>query len=136
MDACRALQILVVDDHRDTVEVFALVLRQRGHHAFTATSYSEALEMMRERSFDLLVADMELPDGDGLQLLPNLRERCPSARGIVLSGFHDPDSMQRAQQKGFDDYVIKPATIERIDAAICKCASQFVPSASPRSVPV
>src|SRR5262249_13198936 len=70
----RGLRILLVEDNRDTLQYLALVLRGRGHRVTTAERLSEALRAAGDQRFDLLLSDIELPDGTGLDLMWRLRD--------------------------------------------------------------
>ena len=136
----RALRVLVVDDHRDSVDVLGRMLTRIGYRVATAITFAEACRRCegegegdgdpgRDRDgqmFDLLIADIDLPNGDGLQLLQFLREHLSGKiRGIVLSGYHDPQTIERAKRMGFDEYLIKPVTFKEIESALQRCAAQL-----------
>jgi len=119
------LRILIVEDHADTADVLAAFLHRLGYRVTTAMCHAEATRLCEAERFDLLIADVVLPDGDGLHLLQVLRDVRPGARGIVLSAHHRPETIARAERIGFDDYLIKPAGIERIVEAIKHSANRI-----------
>src|SRR2546421_4563047 len=85
----RAKNILVIEDHADSATVFARVLRIYGAAVTVAHSVAEAQQACEEGSFDLLLCDIELPDGNGLDLLRKARMSCPTTQGIVISAHED-----------------------------------------------
>jgi two-component system CheB/CheR fusion protein len=133
-----ALRVLVVDDHRDSADVLGRMLTRAGYRVATAISYADACRLCDGEGdgdpgrdddghmFDLLIADIDLPNGDGLQLLQFLREHMSDrVRGIVLSGYHDPKTIERAKRIGFDEYLIKPVQFKEIESALQRCAAQL-----------
>lgn len=112
------MRILLVDDHEDTNRSLILLLRRRGYEVEAATSMNSAVELVGgAEPFDVLVADMGLPDGNGLDLLPRLEPR-PRFGGIVLSGFAAPEHSERLQASGYRMHLCKPVDVARLDAAI------------------
>src|SRR6202007_1629737 len=69
------LQILLVDDHRDTVNVLKRLLTRIGYQVVTAETFRDALQLAATNDFDLLVSDIGLPDGNGFELLKEIRKR-------------------------------------------------------------
>jgi CheY-like chemotaxis protein len=115
------LKILLVDDDRDSGRFLTKLLLQSGHEPNAATNISEAVELATSNRFDLLIADIGLPDGDGRDLLRQLRTMYP-IRGIVLSGF-EVDEAQRSQLAGFCQHITKPVDIEQLLEVINGIAS-------------
>jgi CheY-like chemotaxis protein len=116
------LRILLVDDHSDTAEAFALLLEQRGLSVITANSVASALERASE-GFDVLVADVGLPDGSGRDLARALAARGP-LRAIAMSGYGSDADVEASQAAGFRAHLVKPVeparllrTIQRVSAA-------------------
>ena len=76
----RPIRLLLVDDNHDTLKSLSRLLTLRGHHVLTAADMASALQVARQVDFDLIVSDIELPDGSGLELLWTLRALAPSPR--------------------------------------------------------
>ncbi len=125
------LRILLVEDNRDTLQYLAAVLRRRGHDVVTAARVAAARAAVDEATvpFDLLLSDIELPDGDGLYLMRELSagRRMP---GIAVSGFGAPEDLRLSREAGFLDHLTKPVDLNRLDAAIRRATS-----GDPRSLP-
>ena len=118
------LDLLVVDDHRDTVDLLAFVMRREGADVRTAMSATEALTVWAERPSHVVVTDLSMPGMDGFALLKALSEG-RRVQAIALSGLARADDRQRALEAGFMAHLAKPVepsvlvdTIERlVDAA-------------------
>jgi DNA-binding response OmpR family regulator len=114
----RALHILLIEDHADSALAFARVLQRDGHKVNVVGSAAEAEGACAANPFDLLLCDLELPDGTGFHLLEHARRSCPKAQGIVISA-HDDDAHRRAaRQAGFEEYLLKPFRAEVLRAAM------------------
>jgi len=102
---------LVVDDHRDTLELAGMVLEWDGAHVLEAKSAEEALLLLDENEIDVVVCDIYLPRRDGRQFVRLLRQRHDGKREIpalAVSGDSDPARVQSALEAGFDRFQAKP----------------------------
>jgi CheY-like chemotaxis protein len=99
-------RILLVEDHHDTRRVLARLLKSLGCHVVAAANMREALEAAEAGEFDLLLSDIGLPDGSGLDLMQILKSTI--RRGIALSGFGQPEDLRRSQEAGFELHLTKP----------------------------
>jgi CheY-like chemotaxis protein len=111
------LRILLVDDHKDTVRTLNLLLTRLGYAVVSAESVNEALAAANKSHFDLLVSDIGLPDGSGLDLMRRIREK-QQIDGIALSGFGMEDDLRKSREAGFVDHLIKPINLDRLQAAL------------------
>ncbi len=98
---------LVIDDEASIRRLVDIALSESGFDTSGVAGASEALDALRAGSYDLVVLDLLLPDGDGLDFLPKIREL---TRGlvVVLSARHDPAVVREAIALGADDYIAKP----------------------------
>jgi DNA-binding response OmpR family regulator len=114
----RPANVLLVDDDEDSTDLLRRLLVRRGFAVTTARSVAAALEAADAATVDVLVSDLGLPDGDGHDLLRQLRasRRLPA---IALTG-QDPRAAeaQRGEIAGFDEYLGKPVTIDRLVGAL------------------
>jgi DNA-binding NtrC family response regulator len=100
--------ILLVEDHPDSAGVFARMLRKTGYDVTVATKVAEARDALSRNSFDLLISDIELPDGKGTTVLHDARARYPEIAGIVVSGHEDWENRSEASEAGFAEFFVKP----------------------------
>lgn len=116
------LRILLVEDHEATRAILARLLTRRSYQVTTAPSAAAAREWAKARSFDLLLSDLGLPDGDGRVLMTELRARY-GLRGIALSGYGMECDVQHSLEAGFDAHLTKPVDMEALEraiAAVCR----------------
>ena len=113
----RVLRVLVVEDHESTRETLATLLKRTGHQVRLAGSLSEAREVFDQQPFDLLIADLGLPDGSGYDLMREIRTRS-MVPAIALSGFGDVEDVRRSIEVGFTRHLIKPIDVEELKWAI------------------
>jgi CheY-like chemotaxis protein len=128
-----SMRILVVEDHQDTAEQFARLLRRAGHEVTCATTIKEAqtlaLAPARDRTcaFDILISDLDLPDGSGLELMRNLvQHRCPT-RGIAISGHGMKEDIDASNRAGFSYHITKPVNWSELKSTIEKLAEEVSP---------
>jgi len=110
-------RILLVEDHADTASMMLRLLVRRGYVVTLAASVAEALDAARASEFDLLLADLGLPDGSGLDLMREL-SRTTKLPGIALSGYGMPGDATKSLEAGFFEHLTKPVAMERLWSAI------------------
>jgi len=103
----RHIQILFVEDHDDTAQVLGRILTNAGFDVSHAATLAKARELAAGRRFDLVVSDLGLPDGSGLDLMRGLRDG-QGLSGIALSGFGTEDDVAASIAAGFAAHLIKP----------------------------
>lgn len=117
-------RILLVEDHEATLQVLSRLLHRAGHDVITASSVTAALAAVDGRTFDVLISDLGLPDGTGVDLITALRARRSDFRAIALSGYGMEDDMQRTRAAGFDEHLVKPVDFEQLRRALSKLAPE------------
>ncbi len=115
--ARQALKILLVDDHHDTCAALEKLLARRGHLVAVSHDVRSAMEAAVRNKFDLLISDIALPDGTGMDLMMQLRA-IANVPGIAISGFGNNGDIERSLQAGFSEHLIKPIKLDKLEAAI------------------
>jgi signal transduction histidine kinase/DNA-binding response OmpR family regulator len=115
--ARKAMRVLLVEDHEDTNRSLTQLLRRRGYHVQAAHSVESALEAAAQERFDVLVSDIGLPDGSGIELMQKLKGD-HQIFGIALTGFGMEEDLRRSHDVGFTHHLIKPVDLNRLDALI------------------
>jgi two-component system OmpR family response regulator len=115
-----ALCILVFDDDQDTVDSFSALLEQLGHTVHTASGGIRAVELIESLHPDLVFLDLLLPDFDGFEIAKRIRRepRLSETKIVAVTAHNDPKHRLRALYAGFDGYLVKPASLQDITAAI------------------
>ena len=117
----KELRILLVEDHEDTLRVMARLLRSFGHDVKTATTVKSALALSEGEAFDLLVSDIGLPDGSGLDIMRQVKAQ-RRLKGIALSGFGQDEDFRRSREAGFEQHLTKPVNFQQLQQVIQRVA--------------
>jgi signal transduction histidine kinase/ActR/RegA family two-component response regulator len=115
--APKGLRILVVEDHESTAQIMARLLRRAGHEVEIAYSVAGAKGLFERRDFDLVISDLGLPDGNGLDLFRYINERRPT-EGIALSGYGMQDDIEASLAAGFREHLVKPVDWPKLEALV------------------
>jgi HAMP domain-containing protein/signal transduction histidine kinase/CheY-like chemotaxis protein len=116
------LRILLVEDHEDTNRSLTNLLRRRGYHVHSALNFQSALELSEKEDFDVLVSDLGLPDGNGIDLMRTISSKRPLV-GIALTGFGMEADIRRSREVGFQHHLVKPIDLNKLDALIQESAA-------------
>ena len=114
----RARRILLVEDNGDTAQTIKMLLTECGYVVETAADVRQALNAVESASFDLLLSDLGLPDGTGIDLMQELRRRGNAIKGVALSGYGLEEDMRRSKEAGFSAHLVKPADADALIGAI------------------
>jgi len=107
------IKVLVVDDEQDFLETIVNRLNKRNLEAQGAISAEEALEKLKEKSFDIIVLDIKMPGGmDGIQALKEIKKEYPLTEVILLTGHGTIETSIQGMKLGAFDYLLKPAKFE------------------------
>jgi PAS domain S-box-containing protein len=112
-----AKRILLVEDHPDTMRVMNRLLKSLGYTVLTAATVADAIAKIEQEEFDVLVSDIGLPDGSGLDVMRALRAR-RNTKGIALSGFGHDDDIRRSREAGFVEHLVKPVNFQLLDTTL------------------
>jgi PAS domain S-box-containing protein len=120
------LNVLLVEDNHETLRFLTLILQQRSHQVVPVDCVSAARAAAREARFDLLISDIELPDGTGLELMHGLGGG-RTLPGIAISGFGSEEDLRDSARAGFAEHLIKPIDLNRLESAIRRVTSPLAP---------
>jgi DNA-binding NtrC family response regulator len=116
--------ILLVDDDHHLAESMAQWLREMSHDVQTATTLGDAKDQLKQRPFDLVIADLRLGEEDGFELIGYTRKRFPDTSVLVVTGYATPDTAVQAVREGAFDLLTKPLIDEELSLAIGRAVSQ------------
>jgi two-component system, NtrC family, response regulator HydG len=106
--------ILVVDDNRDLLNTFALILKRKGYAVDTAEDGVQALEKYQSRRFDVVLMDCLMPNMNGFEALHKMRENDSAARVILMTAYCEDDKLKKALDEGACGALGKPVNIARL----------------------
>jgi DNA-binding NtrC family response regulator len=108
-----SFRVLLVDDERDFVETTVKRMLKRGIEAVGVMSGEEALELIKNRLFDVVVLDIKMPGGiDGIEALREMKKIQPLAEVILLTGHASVETSIEGMELGAFDYLLKPVSLE------------------------
>jgi PAS domain S-box-containing protein len=111
------VSLLLIEDHVDTARALVRLLQNRGYNIESAPDVATGLEAFAKGKFDLILCDLGLPDGTGIELIEKVRttHKTPA---IALTGFGMQQDVDRAQRAGFDAHLTKPVNLQKLEATI------------------
>ena len=110
-------RVLLVEDDESSARALRRLLKSYDYDVEVASNRAEALEAAAHKQFDILVSDLQLPDGSGLDLVHQVRRFTPVA-GVALSGMGSEEDVRRSAAAGYAEHLVKPPEGEHLVAAI------------------
>jgi DNA-binding NtrC family response regulator len=107
-------RILIVDDDENIRKTMKAILEDEGYIVDLATSGNEAIEMTQEKSYNIALLDIRLPDMEGVELLKLIKDNVPRTRKIMVTGYPSMQNAITALNKNADAYLIKPVNVEKL----------------------
>ncbi|HIP82015.1 MAG TPA: sigma-54-dependent Fis family transcriptional regulator, partial [Desulfocapsa sulfexigens] len=126
--------ILVVDDERSMRDFLKILLIKEGYQVETVSGGLQALEVIEEHTFNLVITDIRMDGMDGLELLSSIKEKHPALPVVMITAFASPDDAVFAMKNGAFDYVSKPFNVDEITSVISSATSKGVQSAEAKSI--
>jgi DNA-binding response OmpR family regulator len=117
------MKILLVENDADTARAMSILLKRSGHAVTVAESIATARQTAKTTPVELLICDLGLPDGNGRQLLAQLRES-HDIRGICVSGQTMGDEARESEAAGFEAHLAKPIDMHKLETLIAQLATR------------
>lgn len=117
-------RILIVDDEPDFLETLVKRLQRRHVDARGAGSGEEALKILQEQLFDVVILDVRMPGMDGIETLKEIKRKSPLTEVIMLTGHASVESGVQGMQFGAFDYVVKPADFDELMEKVAQAAER------------
>jgi len=111
------LRILLVEDHSDTANALRRLLANLGHSVTIGNTMAAAMERLKAMPFDLLLSDIGLPDGTGIDLIREVRRRY-NIPAVAVSGFGMDADVDKCKEAGFDAHLTKPVNLKKLELII------------------
>ena len=109
------IRLLIVDDNVDTADSLALLLQLKGHETAAVYNARDAIEAVKNFSADIILLDIGLPDMSGYDLARELIAQGVTSKLIALTGYGQPEDIQRALDAGFSTHATKPVNVEELE---------------------
>ena len=116
--------VLIVDDDEDMLEVIFRSLEKEGYQTVTAPTGKEALEKLKEGTFDVAVLDIKLPDINGVKILESIKESSPETKVVMITGYASVETAVETLKGGAYDYIKKPFKIDHLKAIVGKAIEE------------
>ncbi len=113
-------RILVIDDENSMCEFMKIMLGKEGYEVDAEQSGQRAIERVNEKPYDMIIADLMMPEMSGLQVLDQIREAKPDLPFLVMTAFASVETAIEALKKGASDYITKPFKVDEIKLTIQK----------------
>jgi DNA-binding NtrC family response regulator len=113
---------LIVEDDRNSLEGYAELVRDDGFEVHTAKTLGDARRQLQQRAIDVALLDLQLPDGSGLDLLPELKKN-PDVEVVMITAHGTIDSAVQALKEGATDYLTKPIDVHRLGRILEKAVT-------------
>jgi len=106
------MRVLILEDEASIRDIFSMILEDFGYDVEEASTLKEAKEKVAEREFDLALVDLRLPDGFGMELVREIKEKSPETEVIIITAHASAETIKEAFELGVYDYVEKPFTVD------------------------
>ena len=103
-------KVLIIDDDRMFCDVMSRAIQRLGHNTSFCLTLTDGLRTAAENDFDVVMLDVQLPDGNGLNAIPEIHDKASRPEVIIITGSGDPDGAELAIKCGAWDYIEKPAS--------------------------
>jgi two-component system response regulator PilR (NtrC family) len=107
-------RILVVDDEQSMREMLGIMLRKEGYGVVMADSRAQAAAVLGHEAVDMVITDVRLPDGDGIEILRHVKAASPETIVIVMTAFGTTETAVAARKLGAEAYVLKPFDVDEL----------------------
>lgn len=112
------MDVLIVEDDLANADWMTGMMTHWRHRAERAASGKEALDRLGRRPFDLILLDIFLPDGQGDDLIPQIRAQCPQGHIVTMTGFSTRELETRVREQGIAYYMIKPFDLKHLKSIV------------------
>ena len=119
-------KVLIIDDEQEFTEALAERMTNRGMDVSTSSSAIEGLKSVEEKSFDVVVLDLQMPEMDGIEALKALKKKKPELQVILLTGHATVEKGIEAMKLGAMDLLEKPADLTTLTEKIKKAQAKKI----------
>ena len=116
----KEMKILLIDDDEWIRDSLNLFFESEGCHITVLETAEEGMEELKERAYDIIIADYRLPGMDGLEFLKQIKESYPEAMKILITAYGSKELVSEAYRIGVRDFIEKPFTTNRIEESLSR----------------
>ncbi len=113
-----ARRVLIVDDEQSMRDMLAILLKKEGLDVCTAASRAEAADVLSQGPVDLVLTDVRLPDGDGIEVLRHVKAASPETAVVVMTGYGTSETAVAARKLGAEAYILKPFDVDELRVVV------------------
>ncbi|MDQ5987259.1 MAG: Regulatory protein AtoC [Syntrophus sp. SKADARSKE-3] len=110
--------ILIIDDDESSRESLEMYFSEIGFDVVTASTGEQGVKKYRDNKIDVVILDIRLPDKDGFDVIDDLRVRQDDVKVIMITAYHDEQTILRAKEKGSFAYIKKPIDLDELDRVV------------------
>ena len=110
--------VLVIDDEESVATTIEAILKMDGHDVTAVTNGADAIRLLNERRYDVVLTDLRLADMDGIDVLREVQRTSPETASIMLTGYASLESAIAALRSGAYDYLMKPSDVDELRATV------------------
>ncbi|MEW6325657.1 MAG: response regulator, partial [Nitrospirota bacterium] len=118
------IRLLIVEDKASMARMLDRLFAARGYDVTVASDGAEALAKIQSADFHLVITDLKMPNGDGLQVLQAAKARSPQTIVLMMTAFGTIENAVEAMRRGAFDYLLKPFSISEIELKVEKALAQ------------
>lgn len=107
-------KIMLIDDEKDLCLLLSEILEEKGYSVTSANSVGDALDFFKEEPPDLVILDLNLPDGDGMSIVSKIKKTNPNTIICIVSAYGSEKRKMDAKKKGISIFIDKPFTVKEI----------------------
>jgi two-component system response regulator PilR (NtrC family) len=123
-------RVLVVDDEPDLLTLYELALLREGHEVETADCVTTAWQLLQQKSYRLVITDMRMPDGTGMDLMHRLQQQHRAEKVIVVTAYGSAENAVEALKAGAFDYLTKPVDLRQFRSVVASAMGRQAPAAA------
>ncbi|UCF99351.1 MAG: response regulator [Spirochaetaceae bacterium] len=116
--------VLIVDDDRVVLSSCKRILESEGYATSLTSNVNQALQILKEKNFDLILVDVIMPEYDGIYLIGNVRQMLPDLPILVMSGYPTPETISSGLRMGATHFIAKPFTPDELIDAVHKALGE------------
>ncbi len=114
------MELLIVDDEASLRDFLTIVFEEEGWQVEAAATLAEARASIARREPDLILCDLMVPDGSGIDLLRDVKAQNPSIAVIMITAHTSTKSAVEAMKAGAFDYILKPFRLEAVEESVAR----------------